>query len=923
MSEDIAFSCPHCAQHLEAPPEMAGDQVECPSCSQAISIPAQPAPTPSPQPQTETPPSSSSGAISLECDKCGGQLDYSDGSDVARCPFCGNANVIARPAPAESLRDLERLSLPIYQLQPSLAPNDVREIIVSRIEADESGLRHARSLDIRVEQIFFPAWKADVSAQCSWNGENSRQEPFTNYRTEYDRVGDRTIERKVPYTDYRTVWDPVNGVEVFDTSVILPAAPGISAPQFEMISNVSEERASLRSGAPSTPGGYAITKPSKSQNESWTEFDGTGTVDSHAWVRCMGLAERINHVSSSVLSRQFSIIYYPLAVATYTANGVEFRHFVNLQTGDISGDFPLDHSKVANEAVRAKQDSREVNITRIVATTVFVLYIVVSALLCMGWHKFDMGQAFVSGFLQPFSMFRDQIGPRDLIGQSHFYSFIFSWAAWLILFVVYKVAIPSFDYNPWFIFLQKRQAFFLRLLLNPTSGLAAQLASHVGAQKFEEMQKTFKKSAADNTLEQLPFDTIAPITEPLAKDLLQREGKTIATWSPSFIGTMVGVGLVAVFAISVMLAYGGQLTKLERRRKWEAYQEQQRQEEARKEEEARQKEEARRERIAAQNRQKADELYQKAVALLSREDVSSSSQRTAYQLLEQAAELGNALAMHQVGLMTQDGLGVQASNSRAVAWYRKGTEAGEPKAMSALGFMYLNGLGVARDYDEAVTLFKKAGEMGNANAYHNLAHMYQEGLGVSKSEYRADDYLEKAANLGSAISIHALAHKYYAEGSYYKAAKWVEKSAKLGEAWSMYYLAAMYYNGNGMTRDHDAAIAWFQKSAEAGNVEALADLGIICCENARTRDDYNTAARLLKSAADAGNKRAMQQIGYMYENGYGAPRNPSEARKWYNKARGSSGSTQQSTPKIPNDPFWDLRDSSGRVRPRDQIYWTE
>ncbi|MGD9874517.1 MAG: hypothetical protein AB7T27_09640 [Kiritimatiellia bacterium] len=38
---DIAFGCPHCQQPLEAPPEMAGEYIECPTCKQSISIPEQ------------------------------------------------------------------------------------------------------------------------------------------------------------------------------------------------------------------------------------------------------------------------------------------------------------------------------------------------------------------------------------------------------------------------------------------------------------------------------------------------------------------------------------------------------------------------------------------------------------------------------------------------------------------------------------------------------------------------------------------------------------------------------------------------------------------------------------------------------------------------------------------------------------------
>jgi len=36
---DISFTCPHCKQHLDAPPEMAGDKLACPTCQKQIQVP--------------------------------------------------------------------------------------------------------------------------------------------------------------------------------------------------------------------------------------------------------------------------------------------------------------------------------------------------------------------------------------------------------------------------------------------------------------------------------------------------------------------------------------------------------------------------------------------------------------------------------------------------------------------------------------------------------------------------------------------------------------------------------------------------------------------------------------------------------------------------------------------------------------------
>ena len=44
---DLNFDCPHCGQNLDAPADMAGVEIACPSCEKGISIPSESA-TPAP-----------------------------------------------------------------------------------------------------------------------------------------------------------------------------------------------------------------------------------------------------------------------------------------------------------------------------------------------------------------------------------------------------------------------------------------------------------------------------------------------------------------------------------------------------------------------------------------------------------------------------------------------------------------------------------------------------------------------------------------------------------------------------------------------------------------------------------------------------------------------------------------------------------
>jgi len=88
---DLKFNCPHCQQSLEAPEEMLGQQINCPSCNGAITLPnpesKQTATPPPPPPQTRV------------CPYCGEEILPS----AVKCKHCGefldgrNREVVSAP----------------------------------------------------------------------------------------------------------------------------------------------------------------------------------------------------------------------------------------------------------------------------------------------------------------------------------------------------------------------------------------------------------------------------------------------------------------------------------------------------------------------------------------------------------------------------------------------------------------------------------------------------------------------------------------------------------------------------------------------------------------------------------------------------------------------------------------------------------
>jgi uncharacterized protein len=91
-----------------------------------------------------------------------------------------------------------------------------------------------------------------------------------------------------------------------------------------------------------------------------------------------------------------------------------------------------------------------------------------------------------------------------------------------------------------------------------------------------------------------------------------------------------------------------------------------------------------------------------AVAWLAWPTTSSCAETPSLSETRVKAELGDARAQHNLGVMYEKGLGVAKDNVQAVQWYRKAANQGFAQAQHNLGVMYAQGQGVAQDYAQAM-----------------------------------------------------------------------------------------------------------------------------------------------------------------------------------------------------------------------------
>jgi TPR repeat protein len=71
-----------------------------------------------------------------------------------------------------------------------------------------------------------------------------------------------------------------------------------------------------------------------------------------------------------------------------------------------------------------------------------------------------------------------------------------------------------------------------------------------------------------------------------------------------------------------------------------------------------------------------------------------------------AAVQGNAEAQRKMGLMYEQGIGVEQDDEEAAKWFRMAAVQGNAEAQRKMGLMYEQGIGVEQDDEEAEEWFR-------------------------------------------------------------------------------------------------------------------------------------------------------------------------------------------------------------------------
>lgn len=225
---------------------------------------------------------------------------------------------------------------------------------------------------------------------------------------------------------------------------------------------------------------------------------------------------------------------------------------------------------------------------------------------------------------------------------------------------------------------------------------------------------------------------------------------------------------------------------------------------------------------------------------------------------------GHVRAQHRVGSILETyGKNIgETSVAESARWYLRAAKQGFYQSQCSLGILYEQGRGVEQDFGQAVRYYKLAADQGDAAALTNLGTMYNDGRGVAQSHHYAVYLYRKAARQGYARAQFNLAYKYEEDSlnmdnGIAHAVRWYRKAADQGYASAQCNLGVMYENGKAsmdMNREekYSEALKWFEKGAEQGHIDCLVNLALMNELGKGVEIDFESALLMLETAKELG-----------------------------------------------------------------------
>ena len=254
----------------------------------------------------------------------------------------------------------------------------------------------------------------------------------------------------------------------------------------------------------------------------------------------------------------------------------------------------------------------------------------------------------------------------------------------------------------------------------------------------------------------------------------------------------------------------------------------------------------------------------------------------AYYWASLSASAHDPCGINNLGVMYEDGFGVQQDRQAAIGLYNTAASLGDLNAMANLGRVYYYGDGVERNVITALAWYKKGADLGDFTSLRQLGEIYGWGEGVPLNIDRSSAYLLRANPVHDGEASYDLGWLYYRyyprAGRCEQARRWLTISANLGDADGEAMLGWLYDTGVCVARpDAKVAAKWYLASLDR-IPSAETGYAMLFWKGRLGPPDKARAVRYLTDAAARGDEDAMYVLGVSYDHGIGVL--PNEKTAW-------------------------------------------
>lgn len=283
-------------------------------------------------------------------------------------------------------------------------------------------------------------------------------------------------------------------------------------------------------------------------------------------------------------------------------------------------------------------------------------------------------------------------------------------------------------------------------------------------------------------------------------------------------------------------------------------------------------------------------------------DLRAGRNESAYKHLIMAAEGGNKIAHHGMGVAFAEGIMVEKNAELAIAHFRRAAELNVPESMYYLGMIYFEGQGVRPAPEKALKFFSLAANAGHLKAHYMIGRMSLHGIVPASVDCaltaRSFKYVAEHGMwnkiMGRALRAYEDVRPATALYSYLQAAHAGIEVAQ--------YNAAFIYDRNLLGGRHlptgtemrteeerrfayEEALELYHMSAVQGSEGAPLSLLRMGDMVYREKSDFATAASAYEKAGKFKNAEALFNLGIMHAFGKGRDVDMHLAKRFFDQAK--------------------------------------